>query len=197
MSIIGVVKQLTGTATVREADGTIRLLLAGDTINEGDVIQTSDGSSIVVQLNDVREMSIGSNAVMAMDSSVVGNMDELAAASDDMQNALENGEKLEGADEETAAGEETSVSLNPLGFLTATEGAAATGHIGAYVVGSDGYQPYSFASVLSESGNNNQVLPAADAVQIDEPVTYTYSLAENQIIPAGFVLNADGLLRST
>ena len=57
---------VTGEAFARDADGNMRPINVGDTLNAGEVVVTSAGASVVLSLNNGEIMEIGANQSVAM-----------------------------------------------------------------------------------------------------------------------------------
>jgi len=67
---IGQVESLTGTATATRVDGTVIELKIGSKVFKGDVIQTSDGSSLGITFLDESVFSLSDNARMILNELV-------------------------------------------------------------------------------------------------------------------------------
>ncbi|MGE4317626.1 MAG: retention module-containing protein [Deferribacterales bacterium] len=136
MSAIGIVKSIEGSATVHTADGLVKALMVGDSINLGDYIETSAGSNVVVALNNGKEINVGPASEVVFDESVMAPLaDADSVDADSMQQALEKGEGLDQQDEETAAGEETAGVLNLSDYDL---GDTSEGFVGSYLLGTQG-----------------------------------------------------------
>ncbi len=71
---IGYVADLVGDAQVRSIDGVIRVLSIGDKINEGDILTTGLGTSIVLEFYDGQKLQLGENTEMLLDESVFADL---------------------------------------------------------------------------------------------------------------------------
>ncbi len=63
---IGRVERLGGSATVQHSNGTVEELQIGDTVYQGDVVETRDGSQLGVSFNDGTAFNLGTNARMVL-----------------------------------------------------------------------------------------------------------------------------------
>ncbi|MFB9887497.1 retention module-containing protein, partial [Balneatrix alpica] len=70
MAAVGRVTTLIGQVTAKGADGQERVLALGDVINSGDMLQTGEGATVVVQFDDGTRLDLGSNDIALIDSSV-------------------------------------------------------------------------------------------------------------------------------
>ena len=64
--VIGHVDRLGGRATVQHANGSVEELHVGDNIYQGDVIETTGGSTLGLGLNDGTAFNMGANARMLL-----------------------------------------------------------------------------------------------------------------------------------
>ena len=64
--VIGKVERLGGSATVQHANGTVEELKVGDSIRQGDVVETRDGSLLGMTLTDGTAFNMGANARMVL-----------------------------------------------------------------------------------------------------------------------------------
>ena len=148
--IVGTVKSASGPVGVKKSDGELIPLNVGDTIEENDVVQTlRSDSSLVLELEGGRELTLGGNEEVLMDQSVFGDVEDLQAA-------LRAG--LDPSDlEATAAGEELlgdSVAAAPM-----TERGDARGSVEASLRPTE--------SAPGETGPGTEGLAAAEE---EEPV---------------------------
>ncbi|WP_169776666.1 retention module-containing protein [Campylobacter mucosalis] len=104
---VGVAKQISGSVVAVDANGNQRVLKTGDAIYMGEVIRASGDSKAVLSMDSGKEISVGQDDTLLVDSSVAQNSsfgpDAVVADLSDLQKAI-----LDGADltqlEETAAG---------------------------------------------------------------------------------------------
>ncbi|MGB5328874.1 MAG: retention module-containing protein, partial [Gammaproteobacteria bacterium] len=71
---IGFVVDLIGDAQVRSVDGVIRVLSIGDKINDGDILTTGLGTSIVLEFYNGQRFQVGENTEMLLDESVFASL---------------------------------------------------------------------------------------------------------------------------
>lgn len=64
---IGTVENVEGIVNVTRADGTQATLNVGDSVYQGDVIETPDGSGVGITLADTSNFSLGENSEMVLD----------------------------------------------------------------------------------------------------------------------------------
>ncbi len=175
MSAIGIVKSIEGSATVHTADGLVKALMVGDSINLGDYIETSAGSNVVVALNNGKEINVGPASEVVFDESVLAPLaDSDTVDADSMQQALEKGEGLDQQDEETAAGEETAGVLNLSDYDL---GDTSEGYVGSYLLGTQGE-----GSETPEGGardGNTDPLAVDDTVVLAEDGTIIIDVLAN------------------
>ena len=107
------VASLTGEAYARNAAGQLRLLKVGDIIREGESVITTDGSQVVLQLADGRQMALVPGDVVRIDAEVAADFkpdatDSAVASGHQTLNhvseALARGENLDDMLDPTAAG---------------------------------------------------------------------------------------------
>lgn len=65
-AVIGKVERIGGSATVQHANGTTEELHIGDTLRQGDVVQTGDGSQLGLSLSDGTAFNMGAGARMVL-----------------------------------------------------------------------------------------------------------------------------------
>ena len=181
--VVGTVREASGNVAVTKEDGTIKVLQAGDVIEENDVVQTlSADASLVLELEGGRVLTLGGEEEVLIDHSVFAAVEEGTSIDvEALQAAL-----AEGGDPsdlgETAAGEETpgdpaqmdvpyevrddargnvDVSLRPTAFAAAA-----------------------VASELQDNEDFNEPPVAApDAAELDEDSAVTINVLANDSDP--------------
>ncbi|WP_277656870.1 retention module-containing protein [Seleniivibrio woodruffii] len=184
MSAVGKVIQVIGQAVLHSIDGSTRMIYPGDIISLGDVIETTTGSKVVLQLASGREIVVGANEQVAIDETLISAFDDAVVNADELQQMLESGEDLSDSQEETAAGEEAGQNISLGDYLS---GDSSEGYVGSYLLPSAYVAPASETNNpgTGTTNNNTQTTETTDG-------TITYSLAEGATVPPGFVLNPDG-----
>ncbi|WP_169974062.1 retention module-containing protein, partial [Campylobacter sp. RM16191] len=106
VTINGVVKQISGKVLAVDANGNERLLNVGDKVFVGETIKTEgELSSVVITLNDGKEITILGNDELALGQGLIdsGSEDNVLADISSLQKGILQGENLENL-EATAAG---------------------------------------------------------------------------------------------
>ena len=184
MSAVGKVIQVIGQAVLHSIDGSTRMIYPGDIISLGDVIETTTGSKVVLQLASGREIVVGANEQVAIDETLISAFDDAVVNADELQQMLESGKDLSDSQEETAAGEEAGQNISLGDYLS---GDSSEGYVGSYLLPSAYVTPASETNNpgTGTTNNNTQTTETTDG-------TITYSLAAGAAVPPGFVLNPDG-----
>jgi hypothetical protein len=107
------VASLTGEAYARNAEGQLRLLKVGDLIREGETVLSKDGSQVILELSDGRQLAVVPGDVVRIDAEVAAEFKPDAGDSaitaqpkalNDISQALSRGESLDTLLEDPAAG---------------------------------------------------------------------------------------------
>ncbi|QAR33327.1 retention module-containing protein [Geovibrio thiophilus] len=204
MAQAGTIKSISGTVTAQSADGQVRSLGVGDIVFENEIIQTGIGGAVVIVLADNKEISLGENAEMMLDETVIASVEGDDASVSDveaLQAALEAGENIDEIEEETAAGEEDQFQ-----FLASYYGGDDTeGQVGTYLLDAADDEGGPDAPDEDGAGNADPVA-ADDAIIMDEDGVFTGQLpaatdtdGDNVIYAVGtppvngiLVINPDG-----
>ncbi len=107
MAQAGIIKTITGIVNARTSDGQVRQLTAGDKVYENEIIETTAGSKVTIELNDGKTLAMAENDLIALDETVlaaVDAQDAVVTEVDALQAALEAGEEI--PEDELAAGAE-------------------------------------------------------------------------------------------
>ena len=112
--IVGYVADLEGSAQVRTADGVIKVLNIGDTVNERDLLMTGDAANVAISFYSGQKLQVAGNQEVLLDETVYAEIssytDEQVDEMASLQQALSALQKaiIEGQDvnelESTAAG---------------------------------------------------------------------------------------------
>ena len=116
-------------------DGQVRKLNAGDMVYENEIIETSAGSELTIELNDGRTLILAENSQVAIDETVIAAVDPqdaIVAEVQELQTALEEGEEI--PDEEPATGEENEEHDYDLAYYA---GDQSGGEVGSYLFGTE------------------------------------------------------------
>lgn len=111
MAIIGKVVAVTGTAYIIQANGDKKELQVGDTLAMGDTLQTMPGAMVELAMQDGRTIHVPANQMVALteDLAIIFAQDGLEhsvdlATIESVLKAIESGQDISQAIEETAAG---------------------------------------------------------------------------------------------
>ncbi|MGB2552468.1 retention module-containing protein [Campylobacter sp. MOP51] len=119
-TIGGIVKQISGTVVAVDTNGNERILRVGDEVFLGEAIKTQgEDSSVVLTLNNGKDVTILGNDILALNSSFLGSgsEDNVVADINSLQQAILQGQNLQSL-EETAAG--GSGTINSEGTFSQT-----------------------------------------------------------------------------
>ncbi len=181
--VVGTVKEASGNVAVTKEDGTIKVLQAGDVIEENDVVQTlSAEASLVLELDGGRVLTLGGDEEVLIDHSVFAAVEEGTSIDvEALQAAL-----AEGGDPsdlgETAAGEETPGDPAQMDVPYEVRG-DARGNVDVSL------RPTAFgaAAIASELQDNEDFneppVAAPDAAELDEDSTVTINVLANDSDP--------------
>ncbi len=169
MEQAGIIKTITGIVNARTSDGQVRQLMAGDMVYENEVIETSAGSQVSIELNDGKTLALAENDQVVLDETVIAVVDAqdaVVAEAAELQANLENGEEITD-DEELAAGNEDEDHDYDLSYYA---GDQAKGEVGSYLFPTDyGNENEAFPDVDGEDDDINQSLSlSAIGVVVDE-----------------------------
>ena len=67
---VGYIVDLKGSAQVRTADGVIKVLNIGDTVNDRDVLITGDGANVVITFYSGQKLQVAGNEEVLLDDTV-------------------------------------------------------------------------------------------------------------------------------
>jgi VCBS repeat-containing protein len=176
MARVGIVKEISGVAKAVSSDGSVRVLVVGDVVEQGDLIVTiGDGSSVKLSFDGGGELKLGAEERTLLDESVYANE---AFDNQDVQiaqDALLNGEDL--PTEATALGD---TGANDGGFTPAyvAERTDGRGDVSSYNLGTDGPVSSDVATTFFDPSNTP---PDAldDDVSAYENVLFSGNLFDN------------------
>ncbi|MFT5664333.1 MAG: hypothetical protein ACI9JR_001729, partial [Gammaproteobacteria bacterium] len=123
---IGIVVKLSGNAEIKSVDGVIRVVSVNDRIHEGDILTTSQNTSITLEFYNGQRLLVGANAEILLDETVYADQDNF---SDDRVDQLAELQQLivEGIDladlEAAAAGTEQAAAALHAGSVYIRDGA--------------------------------------------------------------------------
>lgn len=136
MAQVGIVKEISGVAKAVSSDGSVRVLVIGDTVGEGDLIVTiGSGSSIKLSFDSGKELTLGSEERALLDESVYAQEAFDNAEVQVAQETILNAGEL--PTEATAAGDTTAADggFNAAYVAGRTDG---RGDVSSYNLGTDG-----------------------------------------------------------
>lgn len=137
MAQAGIIKTITGNVNARTPDGQVRQLSAGDTVYENEIIETSAGSQVIIELSDGETLALAENSQIVLDETVIAVVDPkdaVFAEVQELQAALEAGEDIPEEGEEPAAGEEDEGHDYDLSYYA---GDQSRGEVGSYLFGTE------------------------------------------------------------
>ena len=156
MAQAGSIKEISGSVSARTSQGQVRELNVGDLVYENELIVTSDGSSVTIELDNGKTINLSENAQILIDESVIGVVDARDAVVSEvegLQAALEAGEEI-GDEEATAVGEEDDGFDYDLPYYA---GDQTRGEVGSYLF------PTKYGSaeevIPEETGEIEEVVP--------------------------------------
>ena len=190
MAQIGTVQDLSGVAQAVGTDGSTRILVIGDIINEGEVIVTiGDDSSIKLEFENGKELTLGANEKALLDQSVVSsesfdNADVTAA-----QQAILDGESL--PEEATALGEDGADGAGGFTPAFVADRFDARGDVNTYNLGTDG-----FAATPIDGVQNQTLFAPTISINLIDSSVYESGLENGTgTLPNG--INATGTFTLT
>ncbi|MBC2705192.1 retention module-containing protein, partial [Desulfobacula sp.] len=136
MAQAGSIKAISGSVSAQTSTGQVRELNVGDMVYENELIVTSNGSRVTIELDNGKTINLSENAQVLIDESVTGVVDArdaVVSEVESLQAALEAGEEI-GDEEATAAGEEDEAHDYDLAYLP---GDQARGEVGSYLFGTE------------------------------------------------------------
>ncbi len=167
MAQAGIIKTITGIVNARTPDGQVRQLMAGDMVYENEIIETSAGSEITIELSSGKSLALAENSQVVLDETVITVVDEQDAVvtrAQELQAALEAGED-DTEEDEPAAGEEDEEHDFDLAYYA---GDQSRGEVGSYLFPTQyGGLNEDFPDVEGEEENLNPSLSAIGVV-VDE-----------------------------
>ncbi len=137
MAQVGIIEQVSGVVQAIASDGSVKVLVIGDVVNEGDVINTiGHDSSVKISLFNGKELSLGADERSLLDNSVVSS--EVADNGDvtAIQQALLDGGQL--PTEAPAAGPDTPESAGGITEAYVAQMSNARGDVSSYNLGTKG-----------------------------------------------------------
>ena len=177
MAQVGTVKELFGVAQAVGIDGSTRVLVVGDAINEGEVVVTVGANSTVkISFESGKELALGGDEKSLIDQTVVSSE---AVANEDVtaiQQALLAGEAL--PDEATAAGQDGPDGAGGIVEAYVAQRADGRGDVTTHDINTNG--------LINSDANGNQndqinqaPEPVDDIVEAFENVTFSGNLLDN------------------
>ncbi|XOB65557.1 retention module-containing protein [Deferribacteres bacterium DY0037] len=180
---IGTVKSVNGYVVARTPEGEERTLSVGDIVSKDELVITSPGSNIIIALNNGEEIQMDGGQAVAMDDTVIGDMDagDVEADALAIQQALERGENIEDLEDATATGEEDLANSFALSFLP---GDMTQGNVGAYLLDAsdvgNGADDGLFADEQGSNGEDSTIpVAVADNATVNEDGTITIAVLDN------------------
>lgn len=166
---IGIVKSVSGAVSAKAADGGVRILQAGDRVFDTDLLATSAGSSIVIELADGSSVDMGANDSMLLGAVLQEQSQEIATVAPTPAPAGPSAEDIQAA---LLAGADPTQIADPT-----AAGAPGAGPAGGGVAGNEGHVPVSVDYL-------NPVAPVTNGFDTTGP-----SVAFNDIAPEVLLLN--------
>ncbi len=184
MAQAGIIKTITGMVNARTSDGQVRQLLAGDIVYENEIIETTTGSKVTIELNDGKTLALSENDNITLDETVLAEVDAQDAVVTEveaLQAALETGEEI--PDEEPAAGAEDEGHDYDLGYYA---GDQTRGEVGSRLTPTEyGVQEETFEDIDGEEEITTVITPdpslSAIGVVVDETDIETANTATGTI----------------
>ena len=109
MAQAGSIKEISDSVSARTSQGQVRELNVGDLVYENELIETSDGSRVTIELDNGKTIDLSENAQILIDESVIGVVDvrdAVVSEVESLQAALEAGEDIfDAADSHVDGGE--------------------------------------------------------------------------------------------
>ena len=148
MAQAGSIKEISGSVSAQSSTGQVRELNVGDIIYENELIVTTGGSRVTIELDNGKTINLSENAQILIDESVIGVVDARDAVVSEvegLQAALEAGEEI-GDEEATAVGEEDDAHDFGLDYYA---GDQTRGEVGSYLFPTDYALPAEVIPVLA------------------------------------------------
>ena len=160
MAQAGSIKEISDSVSARTSQGQVRELNVGDLVYENELIETSDGSRVTIELDNGKTIDLSENAQIFIDESVIGVVDvrdAVVSEVESLQAALEAGEEI-GDEEATAVGEEDDGFDYSLPYYA---GDQTRGEVGSYLFPTE----YGSAEevIPEETGEIEEIVPLNDA----------------------------------
>jgi len=179
MAQVGTVKELSGVAQAVGTDGSTRVLVVGDAINEGEVVVTVGASSSVkISFESGKELVLAGDEKSLIDQTVVSSDAVADADVTAIQQALLAGEDL--PNEAPALGPDTADGTGGI-----TEAYTAERTDGRGDVGTHNFKTARFVNGDVDGNQNDQINQAPigvdDVATIDEDVTLIGNVLDNDI----------------
>jgi len=136
MAQAGSIKAISGSVSAQTSTGQVRELNVGDIIYENELIVTTGGSRITIELDNGKTINLSENAQVLIDESVTGVVDArdaVVSEVESLQAALEAGEEI-GDEEATALGEEDPAFDYDLPYYA---GDQTRGEVDSYLFGTE------------------------------------------------------------
>ena len=157
MAQVGLVKEISGTVQAVSQDGSIRVLVLGDVINEGEVINTvGNDSGVKISFNDGKELELGGDEKSLMDESVVSSESFSDGDVAAIQQALLSGEAL--PDEATAVGQDSPDGTGGITEAYTAQRGDARGDVNSYNLGKGSQDGSIRVLVLGDVINEGEVI---------------------------------------
>jgi len=157
MAQAGSIKAISGSVSAQTSTGQVRELNIGDIIYENELILTSDGAKITIELDNGKTINLSENAQIFIDESVIGVVDAhdaVVSEVESLQAALEAGEDITDAEDATALGNEDDSYDYDLAYYA---GDQTRGEVGTLQLPTEYTLPEEIAS--EETGNIEEVVP--------------------------------------
>ncbi|WP_299978465.1 retention module-containing protein, partial [Desulfobacula sp.] len=167
MAQAGSIKEISGSVNARTSTGQVRELNVGDIVYENELIETTGGSRVTIELDNGKTINLSENAQILIDESVTGVVDARDAVVSEvegLQAALEAGEEI-GDEEATAVGEEDDAHDFGLDYYA---GDQTRGEVDSYLFPTD-YG--SDAEIITQE--NGEIEPPTITAAIDLDINVT------------------------
>ncbi|WP_024954688.1 retention module-containing protein [Sulfurospirillum arcachonense] len=176
MAKVGTIKELSGVAKAVSTDGTTRVLVVGDSINEGDVVSTvGSTSSVKLSFDNGKELILSGDERALLDQSVISSETVSDPDIQAAQQAILAGGEL--PDEATAAGDGGAQGEGGFTEAYTADRSDARGDVSTYNLGTDG--PVTPPIQSDDIGANQPPEATDDFAEAFENVLYTGNLLDN------------------